>query len=478
MNLEHPSDDNNRTPEDQLDATSTAALPAGGGSGQAVATLPWPTEQPDDPPTDDLGRLRRLTTTKLFRDTSWTMLTELAGMASQLITLVLIGRAFDRDTYGVFAGTVAFMNVISPFTTVGMGYVLVQRIAGERGDPDIESGRAWTTAALGGLVGVVFVLATCSFIVPQVPLRVLIALALGELVFSQITYTGRFCAQALDRPANGAQVVATVWALRLLAAVVYLIATPDPTLAGWSYFHMTASFVGAILTVVALNRVLHLRPRIGLARADDIRRGLGFSLTIGASYLKNDADKTLLLTFDKAEAAGLYSLAYRVITPLYLPVRALADSTFARFFREGDRSAADTYRLARRTTVIGGGLTLAGGLVTVACAPLLPWLLGEKWEPAVIATQWLAFVPFLVALQMYAFNALIGLGRQRECLFVTVGASILNIMLNLALIPRYTWKGSTAATITAETISVAALWVLLRREVRRAPSGDAPARAC
>jgi O-antigen/teichoic acid export membrane protein len=413
------------------------------------------------------SRLRRLTTTKLFRDTSWTMLTEIAGMASQLITLVLIGRAFDKDTYGVFAGTVAFMNVISPFTTVGMGYVLVQRIAGERGDPDVESGRAWSTVVLGGLAGVGFVLATCSFIVPQVPIRVLLALALGELVFSQITYTGRFCAQALDRPANGAQVVATVWALRLVAAVVYLVATPKPTLAGWSYFHMSASLVGAILTVVALNRVLDLHPRPGLARAQDVRRGLGFSLTIGAGYLKNDADKTLLLTFDKPEAAGLYSLAYRVITPLYVPVRALADSTFARFFREGHHSAEDTYRLARRTTAIGGGLTLAGGAVTMACAPLLPWLLGEKWEPAVIATQFLAFVPFLVALQMYAFNALIGLGRQKECLVVTVSASVLNIALNLALIPRYDWKGSTAATITAEALSVIALWWLLRHEVRR-----------
>ena len=66
---------------------------------------------------------------------------------------------------------------------------------------------------------------------------------------------------------------------------------------------------------------------------------------------------------------------------------------------------------------------------------------------------------------MYAFNALIGLGRQRTCLIITVSGSLLNIALNLLLIPRYSWKGSTAATITAEAMSVVALWWLLRREV-------------
>lgn len=401
----------------------------------------------------------------MFRDTSWTMLTELAGMASQLVTLVLISRAFDKETYGIFAGTVAFMNVISPFTTVGMGYVLVQRIAGEKADPNVESGRAWTTVTIGGLLGTLFILATSRLIVPDVPVRVLVALAFGELIFSQLTYTGRFCAQALDRPANGAQVVATVWLLRLLAAIVYLVVAPEPTLAGWAYFHMGASCLGAVLTIVALNRILALRPRPGLARVQDVRQGLGFSLTIGAVYLKNDADKTLLLTFHKAEAAGLYGLAYRVIVPLYAPVRALADSTFARFFREGGHSADDTFKLAKRTTAIGFAFTAIGGLAIVACAPLLPRLLGDKWEPAVIVTQLLAFVPMLVSLQMYAFNALMGLGRQRSCLIVTVTASVINIGLNLALIPHFEWRGSTAATFVAELVSVVALWTLLWREV-------------
>jgi O-antigen/teichoic acid export membrane protein len=437
---------------------------------ETVATYARPHER--ERPVTLRGRFLGARSSKLFRDTGWTMLAEIAGMASQFITLVLIGRAFDKEVFGLFAGAVAFMNVISPFTTVGMGYILVQRIAGEHADPDIESGRAWTTVTLGGLAGLLLVLATSWIFLPGLSVHVLIALGLGELVFTQITYVGRFCAQALDRPAVGAQVTASVWALRLVAAITFLVVTPDPTLGGWSLFHMGASGLGAIVTIVALNRIFFIRPRVTLARAKDIREGMAFSLTIGATYLKNDADKTLLVTFGKGEAAGLYALAYRVITPLYVPVRALADSTFARFFREANHSPQETYALARRTTAIGAGLTVAGGIAIVATAPMLPWILGDKWQPAVAVTQWLAFVPFLVSLQMYAFNALIGLGRQRTCLAVTVSGSVLNIVLNLLLIPTYSWKGATAATITSEAASVVALWWLLRREIAE----NAPAR--
>ncbi len=116
-------------------------------------------------------------------------------------------------------------------------------------------------------------------------------------------------------------------------------------------------------------------------------------------------------------------------------------------------------------------MTAAGGLVIAAGAPLLPRMLGEKWQPAVIIVQLLACVPTLIAMQIYAFNALMGLGRRRACMAVTVGSSIINIAMNIALIPRFDWKGSTAATFVAELVSVLALWTLLWKETHVSSNG-------
>jgi O-antigen/teichoic acid export membrane protein len=409
------------------------------------------------------ARARSLAGTKLFKDTSWSMVAEFAGLISQTLTLLLIARQFGADLYGVFASTVALMHMLSPFTTVGMGYVMMQRVAGEHHDAGREAGRAWTTVALGGAIGTLVVLAVSHILLPEVPLEVVLLIAIGELIFTQITFTGRFCAQAVDRPATGAQVVATVWGMRLFAAIAFVVGVPNPTLRLWAVFHASISFLGAVATVVVLRRVLGWEPHTLLARREDVKPGLGYSLTVGAGYLKNDADKTLLLTFKQTTAAGIYNVAYRVINPLYIPIRALADSTFARFFREGGRSAADATKLAKRMTLIGAGITFAGGLAVFVCAPILPYILGQSFEESITVARWLAFVPFLVSFQMYSFNALIALGRQRPCVVITIITSLLNIVLNLLLIPHHSWRGATVATIVSEILAAVSLWVILLR---------------
>jgi O-antigen/teichoic acid export membrane protein len=344
-----------------------------------------------------------------------------------------------------------------------MGYVVMQRVAGQHQDPGLEAGRAWTTTAVGGVLGTLVVLATSHVLLPDVPLEVVTLIAIGELIFTQITFTGRFCAQAVDRPATGAQVVATVWAMRLAAAIAFVVGVPNPTLRLWAVFHAAISFAGAVATVVVLRRVLGWEPHTVLARREDVKPGFGYSLTIGAGYLKNDADKTLLLTFKQTTAAGIYNVAYRVINPLYIPIRALADSTFARFFREGNRSAADATKLAKRMTAVGAAITFVGGLAVFVSAPILPFILGDSFRGSITVARWLAFVPFLVSFQMYSFNALIGLGRQRPCVVVTIATSLLNIVLNLLLIPHHSWRGATAATIVSEVIAAVSLWVILLR---------------
>lgn len=60
-------------------------------------------------------------------------------------------------------------------------------------------------------------------------------------------------------------------------------------------------------------------------------------------------------------------------------------------------------------------------------------------------TQLLAFVPVLSAMQMYAFNARMGLERRQACVSATV------------------------ATAAAEVFSVITRWALLRRGVHGTP---------
>jgi O-antigen/teichoic acid export membrane protein len=65
--------------------------------------------------------------------------------------------------------------------------------------------------------------------------------------------------------------------------------------------------------------------------------------------------------------------------------------------------------------------------------------------------------------------ALIAGGRQRSVLALSVAALVLNVALNLALVPSYGPNAAAAVALGSEAFLVAGGWVLVRRQLQIAP---------
>ena len=70
--------------------------------------------------------------------------------------------------------------------------------------------------------------------------------------------------------------------------------------------------------------------------------------------------------------------------------------------------------------------------------------------------------------QLFAGNALSGIGHHRTRLLQTLSSAGLNIALNIALIPSMSWQGSAVATIVTELYLVVLHWRTLWRLASRA----------
>ena len=91
-----------------------------------------------------------------------------------------------------------------------------------------------------------------------------------------------------------------------------------------------------------------------------------------------------------------------------------------------------------KTTIFG----VAGAIGMFIAAPVIPHLVGKSFAKSILALRWLCPIPFFRCFHLSAGDAMAGAGYQNYRLATRLCAALLNFVLNLILIPRYSWLGA------------------------------------
>jgi O-antigen/teichoic acid export membrane protein len=241
--------------------------------------------------------------------------------------------------------------------------------------------------------------------------------------------------------ASLANIALTIAATLLL--VVALDAGPLGVIVG--------NFTGTLLVYAAL--VGYRREQLGLHLDRSLLREMnryGLPLVPSALFLwvTNFSDRLFLLKLADTEEVGLYSVGVRIASALALLLTAFRTAwpAFA-FSIDDEREARRTYAFVL-TYLVAITSWAATGL-----GLLSPWLVGWIAAPAFAdASQVVAPLAFAVVVFAGYVVVVIGVGRARRTQFnwvVTGAAAVVNVALNLLLIPPYGMMGAAVATIAA-----------------------------
>jgi O-antigen/teichoic acid export membrane protein len=323
------------------------------------------------------------------------------------------------------------------------------------------------------LMGAVVLLLSGVVLPGSIPPLLVLLVTVSDVLFARILDTCGFAFLAFQRLGWTAFLQALLSLSRLGAASALLVLTASPTPLQWGYLYLLSTTASAVVGVWLVNRKLGT-PKVRLAEvASELREGFHFSLSTASQNIHNDIDKTMLARFATLEATGIYAAAYRLIQVTFTPIRALGYASYARFFQHGASGIRGSLGFARQLVLYAGGYGLAAGVTLYLLAPLLPYVLGADYEDAVGAVRWLALLPFLKALQYFAADTLTGAGFQRIRSSVQVSVAITNGLLNLYLIPIYSWRGAAWASLTADSLLLLGLWASVFYIHRKSEAGAA-----
>jgi O-antigen/teichoic acid export membrane protein len=402
--------------------------------------------------------LSRLKKSGLARDTMHLSIGQGLRLIIQAAYFVLIARSLGPTAYGAFAAVVALAAVLGPFSGMGTPNLFIRDVRSGKREAVICWGNGLLITVVSGslltvlvlVVNYLFHLKTSSFIV--------LAVCISDLIFMKITELAAFGFAASNRMKDTSIQSVVVSLLRLVAIGILVLAIHPVTLSEWVWAYLASGIMGTAYAVYR-GTALWGRPTLQLSSLrEDITEGLFFSISTSATSIYNDVDKIMLGRLSDFVSTGIYSAAYRLIDVSMTPVRSLVSAAYPVFFKKGIDGIRATYPYAKSLILKASmyGAAISFGLWI--CAPVLPLLLGKQYILAVSALRLLAPIPLLRCFHVFLADSLSGAGFQRTRTVIQLAVGLVNVVANLYILPRYSWRGAAWTSLACDGLLVIVFW--------------------
>lgn len=405
--------------------------------------------------------------TVLRRNTAWMFVGQGLRLVIQALYFVEIARSLGSSNYGAFVGVVALIGILFPYGTLGSGNLLVKNVSRDKR----LFGNCWglsliTTAVISSVLLTIAMLFS-HFVLPvEIPRRLVLLVGASDLFGMNVIGVCGQAFQAFERLNWTAGINVMISASRLTGALVMIEIHPHPSALQWGYLYFWSTAVIAIGASILVCAKLG-PPRFTIIRTPaELREGLYFSVGISSQTIYNDLDKTMLARLGSLEAAGIYGAAYRLIDVSFAPVSALLAAAYPTFFRTGAAGLSGSLTPAKRLLPRAVAYAVMVGVALLLGAGVVPRILGPEYNRTAEALRWLAILPTLKAFHYLLSDALSGAGYQGLRASIQAGVAVFNVLINLWLIPAYSWRGAAWSSIASDGLLVcgigAAVWWLSR----------------
>ncbi|HET6794532.1 MAG TPA: polysaccharide biosynthesis C-terminal domain-containing protein [Acidimicrobiales bacterium] len=254
-----------------------------------------------------------------------------------------------------------------------------------------------------------------------------------------------------------------------VAAVLAAVVQCGVLLGLWAAHDLTVTAVVVVWAATSalplLVTVRAVRPRLSAFDPAVFRRALSlgarYHVGMAALFLLYRLDALLLNGMSTAAQVGLYSLAVTLAEMVYLLTDTVAQLVLPAQMSSGlDESVRQTARAIRANVV----LAFAAFVALAAASPwLVPALYGGAFRDSVPMLLWLGPGVVALAVARPAGGVLIRLNRPLRISALALCAMLLNVGLNLVLIPRYRGIGASIASSAAYIGLAGAYLVWLKR---------------
>lgn len=404
----------------------------------------------------------------LAKNTLWMTSGLILRVFLQITYFLIVTRSLKPEEYGLFAGVLAMVTVLSPFVSWGSGNILIEHVSRQAEQFSLYWGMSIiVTLISSSLLGLISFCLGAAFFSLNVAVHLVLPLTIGTFIGEGFVNLSGQAFQAHQKLAITSIINVSLGILRLMGASILLLPI-SKTAENWSILYMASSLICGLFSLFWVKTNLGWGHLLLKQMKGKWLEGFYYSIGISAQGIYNDIDKTLLSSIVSNTTGGLYTSAYRIMDASFMPLKGLLSSTYPQFFKEGEKGIKDTSKLAIRLLPwsMGYGLIAMAGLIIIS--PFITFFLGSAYNGTSAILRWLSPIPLFRSFQYVIADSLTGAGYQKFRSIFQIGIAILNLVLNIFWIPKFGWLGAAWSSLISDGLLAICLWgltlILIKKE--------------
>ncbi len=389
---------------------------------------------------------------------------QFANYLLPLITIPYLTRVLGVATWGL----VAFAQAFGAYASIGIEYGF--HLSATRAVAKNRESTSELANLVAGVMGAKLLLAAAAvlvalFLESWIPLFRANPVFLWAAVFWAVTqsFSMLWYFQGFERMRL---VVLLDVAGRAAATAGIFIIVRHPG-DGWKVLALQGS--GSLLSVIVATALVYREMPVRLPNwrlvRDTLRMGWSMFLFRSSMSLYGAGNAFILGLFASPEAVGFYAGAEKLARALMGLLVPVHQSLYPRLSNLVQHNRPAANRLARFSMFLMSSVGMALSLAALLGAPwAVPFILGDRFTASIPVLQIMAALPLLDALgTMFGVLWMVPLGLDRQFNRIILAGGALNLLLAVALAPRFAQIGMAAAVVTTEIFVTLALYGILRR---------------
>ena len=395
---------------------------------------------------------------RIFKNTSSLFSAHLIGrLGSLVITIWLMPRYFTESELGGYFVAIALTNLIAIVTELGLQNPLIREMTLHPQQTRHYLGNALIVRVILSIVayGIMIISGICLY--PSIIVKMIVFLGLAEIANS-LAQLYRCVFRAHEEMKYEALTV-------IVERGAFLVIGGGAILRGYGLVPvcqvmLAASCINLILSV-GLTRLrftpLRFQPSREIVKVL-MRQALPFAIgnLFNLLYFRADAIMLSKLSSEGVDANTWYGLAYTIVNAFtILPGALMMGAMFPVLSRAWEREKGrfpGAYTFGMRWMVLSG-FPLAVGLSTLSpeiTVVLFPTYTPDEVGKIATALQWLSWAGGLIFVTTAVLAVLRATDKRRAFSVLMGTTALLNICLNLYLIPRFSHVGAAIAMVMSE----------------------------